>query len=156
MMDAVAAELQYLHKIKVRRFTVADENGLSEMLKAQNEGVTFVLGLEDRLPALSGRLNVERDKLAEQHSVIWIPFDRFKDLAVQAPDLVSIAMGPSQLPGLVGGVLPADVLRPELASLEAQWGLSTTEFLKLHKAGELAQVPEETAHRWAALARLLE
>jgi len=155
MMDAVSAELQYRHRIDVRRASLADEQGLNDMLEQQAGGVTFVLGLEDGLPALAARLNAERDRLAKQHSVIWLPFDRFSDLASQAPDLVSIAVGPSQLPGLVGGVVSADVLRPELAALEARWGLSTADFLKQHRAGRSTDIPEETAHRWAALAWLL-
>jgi len=155
MMDAVAAELQFRHKIDVRRANLADEQGLNEMLAQQAGGVTFVLGLEDALPALAARLNAERDRLAQQHSVIWLPVDRFCDLASQAPDLVSIVIGSSQLPGLVGGVMPADVLRPELAALEARWGLSTADFLKQHRAGRSTDIPEETAHRWAAIARVL-
>ena len=155
MMDAVAAELQYRHKIDVRRVSVADERGLIDMLDQQAGGVTFVLGLEDELPALAARLNAERDRLAKQHSVVWLPVDRFCDLATQAPDLVSILIGSSQFPGLVGGVLPAEVLRPELVALEAKWGLSTADFLRRHRAGEPTDVPEETAHRWAALAWLL-
>jgi hypothetical protein len=155
MIDAVAAELQFRHKIDVRRVSVADEHGLDDMLDQQVGGVTFVLGLEDALPALAARLNAERDRLAKQHSVIWLPVDRFCDLASQAPALASIVIGPSQLPGLVGGVMPAEVLRPELVALEAKWGLSTADFLKRHRAGEATDVPEETAHRWAALAWLL-
>ena len=155
MMDAVSAELQYRHRIDVRRASPADEQGLNDMLEQQAGGVTFVLGLEDGLPTLAARLNAERDRLAKQHSVIWFPFDRFSDLASQAPDLVSIVIGSSQVPGLVGGVMPADVLRPELAALEAKWGLSTADFLRRHRAGEPTDVPEETAHRWAAIARVL-
>jgi len=155
MIDAVAAEIQYRHKIDVRRASLANEQGLAALLDRKAGGVTFVLGLEDGLAALAPRLNAERDRLAKQHSVIWFPFDRFNDLASQAPDLVSIAIGPSQLPGLVGGVMPAEVLRPELAALEAKWGRSTADFLKRHRAGEPSDIPEETAHRWAAIARVL-
>ena len=155
MIDAVAAELQFRHEIDVRRASVADEQGLNNVLDQQACGVTFVLGLEDALPALAARLNAERDRLAKQHSVIWFPSDRFSDLASQAPDLVSIMTGASQLPGLVGGVMPADVLRPELAALETRYGLSTAEFLRRHRAGEPTGVPEETAHRWAAITRVL-
>ena len=155
MMDAVAAELQFRHKIDVRRANLADEQGLNEMLAQQAGGVTFVLGLEDALPALAARLNAERDRLAQQHSVIWLPVDRFCALASQAPDLVSIVIGSSQLPGLVGGVMPADVLRPELAALEAKWGLTTADFLKRHRAGAPSNIPDEIAHRWATIARVL-
>jgi hypothetical protein len=155
MMDAVAAELRHRYGLAVRRVRVVDEQSLDEMLQPTSEGATFVLGLEDCLAALAVRLNVERDRLASQHSIIWFPFDQFSQLASQAPDLVSIAAGPSQQPGLVGGVLPAEALRPELAALEARWGLSTAEFLERHRAGELGGIPEETAHRWAALAHVL-
>jgi hypothetical protein len=154
-LDAVASELRHVHDIAVRTKEIGSETDLEAMLGEEFLGIWFLVGLEDTLPDLGPRMNVERDRLAEQRSVLWMREDRYPDLAALAPDLVSIAAPTVEKPGLVGSLGSSFELESELASLEERFKRSTENFLGEHRNGAATGVPDQEAHRWATLAHLL-
>ena len=85
-LDAVSAELRHVHSIAVRTKEIGNEIDLEAMLGEEFRGIWFLLGVEDALPALGRRLNVERDRLAAQRSLLWVREDRYAELAALAPD----------------------------------------------------------------------
>jgi hypothetical protein len=154
-LDAVSAELHHVHRIAVRTMEIGNEIDLEAMLGEEFRGIWFLLGVEDALPALGRRLNVERDRLAAQRALLWVREDRYPELAALAPDLVSFAVATGEKPGLVGSLGTSSELESDLASLEASFERSTEKFLADYRSGAETGVPEEKAHRWAALARIL-
>jgi hypothetical protein len=153
-LDAVAAELRHIHGIGVKTKEIGNETDLEAMLGEEFRGIWFLLGIEDALPDLGRRLNVERDRLAMQKSLLWIREDRYPELAALAPDLVSIAVATGEKPGLVGSLGSSIELEPELSGLEARYQRTTEEFLRNYQGGTETGIPDEEAHRWATLARL--